>query len=100
VSRLFGPAVAQPIALHVTAKRWRCTVEPEYLEALSNTSRATLQAQGGLLDEDARRRFELDPGREAALALREWDDIGKIPGLATKSLDEYTDLLERLATRS
>ena len=100
VSRLFGPAVAQPIALHVTAKRWRCTVEPEYLEALSATSRATLQAQGGLLDDDGCRRFEAHPGRGAALALREWDDIGKVPGLETKSLDDYVELLERLASRA
>ena len=29
LARLFGPRVAQPVALHVTAKRWRCTREPD-----------------------------------------------------------------------
>ncbi len=28
LARLFGPRVAQPVALHVTAKRWRCTRRP------------------------------------------------------------------------
>jgi len=62
VARRFGPQVARPIALHVVAKRYRCTVDPLYYDALSPTSKATLQAQGGRLAPDAVRRFEADPG--------------------------------------
>ena len=47
---LFGPAVAGPVALHVTAKRWRCSTDPGYYERLSEASKMTLKAQGGLLE--------------------------------------------------
>src|SRR5580692_7149338 len=69
LAHLFGPRVAQPVALHVTAKRWRCTREPEYHERLSRASQATLIAQGGLLSEDECQRFEQHPGFEDAVAL-------------------------------
>ena len=97
VSPLLGPAVAQPIALHVTAKRWRCTVSPEYHDALSDTSRATLTAQGGLLTTEECERFEKHPGHAAALRVRDWDDLGKDPHMPTASLESYRPLLERLA---
>jgi len=94
---IFGPAVAKPVALHVTAKRWRCTVEPSYYETLSATSKATLIAQGGLLDEAACRRFEAHPGFADAVLLRSFDDAGKQTDLQLLSLDHYVQLLESLA---
>jgi phosphonate degradation associated HDIG domain protein len=96
LAKLFGSAVAQPVALHVTAKRWRCTVEPAYHETLSDTSRATLKAQGGLLDAAACQRFEAHPGFQAALQLRTWDDLAKDPSMTCPDLLSYRPLLERL----
>ncbi|MEI7654488.1 MAG: HD domain-containing protein [Actinomycetota bacterium] len=96
LSPIFGAAVAQPVSLHVTAKRWRCTVEPGYLERLSATSRATLQAQGGLLNDAQCERFQNHPGFAAAVTLREWDDQGKIPDQEIPALASYTELLEKL----
>ena len=100
LSPIFGPSVAQPVALHVTAKRWRCTVQPEYYDTLSETSKKTLKAQGGLLSDDERRRFEAHPGFERALALRDWDDLAKDPDAAYPDLESYRTMLERLATRA
>jgi predicted HD phosphohydrolase len=97
LAKVFGPAVAGPVALHVTAKRWRCTVEPDYHDTLSATSKATLVAQGGLLDEVACRRFEAHPAFEDALALRTFDDHGKVEGMAVAPLEAYRPLLEQLA---
>lgn len=97
LSRLFGPEVAAPVALHVTAKRWRCTVEPTYHEGLSATSKATLKAQGGLLDQEACDRFSAHPASAAALSVRTWDDRGKVDGLVVHPLEHYRDLLEGLA---
>jgi gamma-butyrobetaine dioxygenase len=91
---IFGPPVAQPVALHVTAKRWRCTIDPTYHAQLSATSQATLKAQGGLLSPEECARFEAHPGFESALALRSWDDTGKTPGLDVTALRDY----EQLAT--
>ena len=97
LSPILGPAVAQPVALHVTAKRWRCTVDPAYYDTLSPTSRATLRAQGGLLSPDECTRFEAHPGFESALALRSWDDQGKVPGLHVGELRDYVGLVTALS---
>ncbi len=97
LSRIFGPRVAQPVAMHVTAKRWRCTVEPSYHDQLSPTSRATLKAQGGLLDTEDVARFEAHPGFDDAVALRTYDDLGKDPDMVIPDLASFRPLLERLA---
>jgi [1-hydroxy-2-(trimethylamino)ethyl]phosphonate dioxygenase len=96
---VFGPGVAAPVGLHVTAKRWRCTVEPDSLDALSSTSRATLVAQGGLLDDSACARFEAHPAFDSAVALRGWDDEAKDPDAVPGSLHDFGPLLRRLALR-
>ncbi len=97
LSPIFGPLVAQPVALHVIAKRWRSTVDDGYFAQLSPTSRATLEAQGGPLTAQECSRFESHPGFEAALALRSWDDAGKIQGLEVGSLGDYEALLKSVA---
>lgn len=99
LARLFGPDVAAPVALHVMAKRWRCTVDPDYHEALSAASQASLLAQGGVLDEAARLRFEAHPCFGHAVALRGWDDEAKDPGVETGAMEDYRRVLERLAAR-
>ena len=90
---LFGPDVAQPVALHVTAKRWRCRVEPAYHDALSDVSRATLKAQGGPLDDEGCRRFEAHPGFERARALRNWDEEGKIPNFDGVGFEHFVPMM-------
>jgi predicted HD phosphohydrolase len=97
LAALFGPAVAQPVALHVIAKRWRCTVDPAYYDTLTDCSKATLHAQGGLLDEEACRRFEAHPGFNDAVRVRDWDDEGKIPGWKVPPLQHYEAMLRSLA---
>ncbi|HTT58462.1 MAG TPA: HD domain-containing protein [Acidimicrobiales bacterium] len=94
---LFGPAVAQPVSLHVTAKRWRCTREPAYYDRLSEASKLSLKAQGGLLSEEECLRFEEHPGFPDALALRTWDDEGKVVGRDVGTLDDYVGIVNSLA---
>ena len=94
---IFGASVAQPVALHVTAKRYRCTVDPDYAATLSQTSTETLAAQGGPLDAEACSRFAAHPGCDDALRLRTWDDTGKMAEMDTPSLDDLRPLLDRLA---
>jgi phosphonate degradation associated HDIG domain protein len=97
---LFGPPVAQPVALHVTAKRWRCTREPDYHDQLSPASQATLIAQGGLLSEEECQRFERNPGFDDALTLRTWDDTGKVVGLHVGALRDWEPLVRSVAETS
>ena len=94
---LFGAAVAAPVALHVTAKRWRSAVDPDYRSTLSAASILSLAAQGGPLSDDARTRFEAHPASANAVALRAWDDAAKDPAAATPSLRDYEVLLTALA---
>jgi predicted HD phosphohydrolase len=41
--------------------------------------------------------FEANEFYRDAVALRRWDDEAKIPGLATKALGDYRDLLNATA---
>ncbi|HEY5093334.1 MAG TPA: HD domain-containing protein [Acidimicrobiales bacterium] len=94
---LFGPSVAQPVALHVIAKRWLCAKEPQYRQQLSAASRATLIAQGGLLSDEECDRFEAQPGFNDAIAMRTWDDAGKIEGLHVGELRDWEPIVRTLA---
>jgi phosphonate degradation associated HDIG domain protein len=96
---LFGPEVTAPIALHVSAKRYRCAVDEPYVEVLSAGSRRSLAIQGGPMTPDEAARFASRPGAMDAVRLREWDDRGKVEGLVVPDLDAHRGLLERLATR-
>jgi len=97
LAELFPPAVTGPIALHVEAKRYLCAVEPAYRDGLSPGSVRSLGRQGGPLGRDAAAAFSHRPGAEAAVALRRWDDAGKVVGLRVPPLDAYEPLLRSLA---
>lgn len=97
LSPILGVNVAQPVALHVVAKRWRCTRDPDYYEQLSPTSQATLWAQGGLLSEVECERFENHPGFREALWLRSWDEAAKEFDLELGALRDWEPLVNELA---
>ena len=92
----FDADVTQPIALHVAAKRYLCTREPDYLANLSRGSVASLALQGGLMSEVEAEAFEADPAHGHAVALRRWDEYGKIPGLQVPRFEHYRPLLRDL----
>ena len=94
LSRKFGPEVSEPVRLHVPAKRYLCATRPEYFDKLSPASVLTLKLQGGLMTDAEVTAFEAEPFFRQALRLREWDDRGKIPGLATPDLVSYRALIE------
>ncbi len=89
----FGPEVADPIRLHVIAKRYLCTVDPEYIKTLSPTSLQSFHDQGGVMDEAEQQRFEAEPYLKEALELRRWDDAAKIPNHPTPPLQHFVDLV-------
>jgi len=99
LSRWFGPEVTAPVALHVTAKRYLCAVEPGYLDDLSPSSARSLALQGGAMSPVEAEAFEHRSDHEAATLVRRWDDRAKVPGLAVADLDAYRSLLARLSRR-
>lgn len=95
---LFPPTVTGPIAAHVRAKRHLAAIEPGYLAALSPASTRSLAVQGGPLPPAEAKAFAADPVAADAVALRRWDDLGKVDGLPVTPLPHYADLLDRVAS--
>jgi phosphonate degradation associated HDIG domain protein len=90
----FGPAVVEPIRLHVGAKRFLCATEAGYFDQLSEASRVSLRLQGGPLTPAEVAAFRQNPHAGAAVALRRWDEEAKVPGLNTPALEHFRSYLE------
>jgi phosphonate degradation associated HDIG domain protein len=93
----FGPAVTEPIRLHVAAKRYLCAVDLDYRRALSPASEISLKLQGGPADPAQIRDFEANPHSTAAVQLRRWDDAAKVPGLPVPGVERYRERLHFFA---
>ena len=96
LSNHFGPAVTEPIRLHVAAKRYLCAVEPGYSDALSAASQESLLIQGGPMTASEVTAFSTMPWATEAAALRRWDDLAKAQGLDVPGLSHYRSRVERL----
>ncbi len=94
---LFPASVTAPVALHVRAKQYLCAVDRGYQALLSEGSVRSLQVQGGPMPVAEVPAFEANPGFADAVALRRWDDQGKVDGLEVPPLAHYRPLLDRLA---
>ena len=95
----FGEKVAEPIRMHVAAKRYLCAVEPSYLAELSPASIHSLELQGGPYTPEEVAAFEASPYAADAVRLRRYDDVGKVPGLRTPDLEHYRPVLEAALAR-
>lgn len=94
LQRRFGPAVVEPVRLHVDAKRFLCAVDEQYQSQLSEPSLLSLRLQGGPMAADEVERFRALPFAEDAVSLRRWDDAAKIPHLEVPPIEAYLDALE------
>jgi [1-hydroxy-2-(trimethylamino)ethyl]phosphonate dioxygenase len=97
LARRFGPEVVEPVRLHVPAKRFLCATDPGYCAKLSSASVLTLKLQGGAMSAAEAAQFTALPFHRDAIRIRHWDDAGKISGLATRDLTDYSDMIERLS---
>jgi 2-aminoethylphosphonate dioxygenase len=97
LSNWFGPAITEPIRLHVDAKRYLCAVEPGYVDELSPSSVRSLMVQGGPMDADELAAFARLDHVAAAIALRRWDDEAKQPDLPVGAIRDHVGLLAGLA---
>ena len=89
LSQHFGPAVTEPVRLHVAAKRYLATTERGYYDLLSQASIQSLRLQGGLMSDEERSRFAKEPFGGDAIRLRRWDDEGKLVGAQTPDLAHF-----------
>jgi gamma-butyrobetaine dioxygenase len=97
LAQRFGAEIAEPVRLHVPAKRYLCAVDPDYFARLSVASVHTLKLQGGPMSATQIARFEQEPHYLEAVRVRHWDDQGKVAGLATPPLQAYAALIDSLA---
>lgn len=98
LARHFGPDVVEPVRLHVAAKRYRCAVDPDYQQRLSDASRLSLTLQGGPFNESQARHFEDHPYFQDAVRLRLWDEAAKIPDLETPPLEHFLEVVNKAIT--
>ncbi|MBM3619844.1 MAG: HD domain-containing protein [Alphaproteobacteria bacterium] len=96
LEQVFGKAVAEPVRLHVDAKRYLCFAEAGYWEALSQGSKTSLQVQGGPFTAAEADSFIKCPHAAEAVTLRRYDDLAKIIGKKTPDLAAFRDRARRL----
>jgi phosphonate degradation associated HDIG domain protein len=89
----FGPAVCEPVRMHVLAKRYLCAVDDTYHAQLSAPSQQSLELQGGVMSAAEARALEAQPFAQDAVQLRRWDDAAKVIGLKTPDIDYYARFL-------
>ncbi len=97
LARRFGPAVSEPVRLHVAAKRYLCATETDYFAKLSPASVHSLGKQGGPMSAAEAASFAASPHAAATTRLRRWDDGGKRDGVQVPDLQHYRERLAALA---
>ena len=94
----FGPAVAEPVRLHVAAKRYLCATDPDYFGRLSAASVRSLELQGGPFNAKEAAAFRSVPFSDEAVKVRLWDDAAKLPGRETPPIEHYRPTLLAAST--
>ena len=92
----FGEEIAEPIRLHVAAKRYLCATEPGYSGLLSAESVRTLALQGGPMTPERVTAFEALPYARDAVAVRRWDDEAKDLAVTPPEFAHFAALLTSL----
>lgn len=100
LSQMFPREVTGPIEGHVRAKRYLCTVDPQYHERLSDASKRSFELQGGPLTVSQLRAAEQHPNHLASVVLRRRDDAAKVIGRDVPALNFWRPVLESLVVTS
>ena len=95
----FGPEVSEPVRLHVAAKRYLCTIEPDYFGKLSPDSVRSLGLQGGPMSAAEIEAFRRHPQHEEAVRLRRYDEAAKDPRATTPDFDYFLRHVEACRAR-
>jgi len=96
---IWGPEVAEPVRLHVQAKRFMVAMRPGYAQTLSPDSVRSLALQGGPLTTEECLKFQAGPYALDAQQLRVWDDTGKRLGWFARDVQHALDELRALMDR-
>ena len=94
LARWFVDEIVEPVRLHVAAKRYLCWKEPTYLDGLSAASKKSLELQGGPMSAVEAQAFESNAHYDSAVRVRKYDDMGKVPDMATSELEAFRSMIE------
>jgi phosphonate degradation associated HDIG domain protein len=97
LSRWFAPDVTQPVAFHVSAKRYLCAREAQYENSLSVISQHTLRLQGGVMTAEQADEFAATAYAMDGVSLRRWDDLAKVKNLSTPPWEHFMQIARRCA---
>jgi predicted HD phosphohydrolase len=89
VRPILGDRIADLVRLHVPAKRYLVSTDPEYRSELDGGSITSLERQGGDMSPEEISEFESEALSADAVALRRADEAGKVPGLTVPGLDTW-----------
>ena len=90
----FDRRIVVAVRLHVSAKRYLCANDPNTRRSYLPL-RCTLALQGTRCHH-GKLAFKSHAGFADAVRIRVWDDSAKVPGVATRSFDDYARLLRRV----
>jgi phosphonate degradation associated HDIG domain protein len=97
LARALPPGVTEPVALHVRAKRYLATTNPDYLNCLSGASMQSFILQGGVMSGEEVEAFLAEPHHAGAMKLRAYDELGKVAGMEIAGFASYMPLIRELA---
>ncbi|MEM7293867.1 MAG: HD domain-containing protein [Pseudomonadota bacterium] len=99
LSMMFPSTVTDPIADHVMAKRYLCSIRSDYWNRLSESSQRSFELQGGGLSLDRQKQFEALPHFSDTITLRWRDESAKKANRSVPQIENYRSLLESLVVR-
>lgn len=94
---LLGERIAAIVGLHVAAKRYLVTTDPDYCAMLSPGSVLTLKLQGGAMSPAEVAAFTARPWWQDAVRLRRADEAAKVVGGVTRGLGPWLPVLRHVA---
>lgn len=83
----FPYPIADLVAAHVSAKRFRVSKDENYANQLSDASKRTLKLQGGPMSPEECRKFEEHPLCGKRLLLRQCDELSKVTDIKYGPVD-------------
>ncbi|MDB3891967.1 HD domain-containing protein [Alphaproteobacteria bacterium] len=95
----FSGLIVDCARYHVAAKRYLCAREDGYFAKLSAASVHSLELQGGPMGDEEADEFAAHPHFEAIIAVRRYDEMGKVAGLDVPDFADYLPMLDRAVAR-
>jgi phosphonate degradation associated HDIG domain protein len=98
LSKGFSEKIAKLVQSHVAAKRYLTYRYPDYYDQLSDSSKKTLEFQGGVMTAAEAIAFESDELSDLYIAIRRWDDMAKQTAQPLPDLEHYKKMMIRHLT--